>query len=382
MGCKLPKYRRHPNGQAFYEFRGVRTYLGKYDSPESRKRYAQVVAQIAAGGVGAIVELTAGQDASIDELILPYLDFATRYYSTDGEPSKEFYGVAKALEFLSAYAGEMEGAAFGPRALIGFQNHLVAQKHARPYVNKQVGRVKRFFRWCCEQERLPGEHWHKLACVQGLKEGRTVAPEPADVQPVPRSIVEQTLPYMQPTIAAMAQVQMLCGMRPQDVCTMRGREIDCRGPVWIYTVPKHKNSWRGQSLVKAIPRAAQAILLPYMHLDLDRYLFSPRDAIAARCGRFAQRRKRQVRDHYDTDSYRQGIDYGLAKAGRLGLEIPHWCPLQLRHTIATELRQSIGQQAAQVWLGHACLETTGIYAEKQISELVAIAQELDRRWAT
>lgn len=382
MGSKLPSYRRHPNGQAFYEHKGRRTYLGKYDSPESRKLYAQVVAQIAAGGVGAIVDLTDEQDASIDELLLPYLDWATRYYSDNGRPSKEFAGVKSAAKMLSDFAGETEGRLFGPRMLIALQSHLVRAGHARPYVNKQVARVKRFFRWCCEQERLPAEHWHKLVCVRGLEVGRTEAREPDAIEPVPREVVEQTIPYLQPIIAAMVQVQMLCGMRPQDVCNMRGIDVAEHEPIWIYEVPKHKNAWRGHSLIKAIPRAAQAILKPYMPDDLDKHVFSPRAAMEARCGRFIQRRKRKIRERYDTDSYRRAINYGLKKAERRNVAIPHWHPNQLRHSIATEIRQAIGEQAAQVWLGHACLETTSIYAAKQVSELVAIAQELDRRWAS
>jgi integrase len=382
MARKLPTYRRHPNGQAFYEHNGKRTYLGKFDSPESRKLYAQVVAQIAAGGVGAIAETTAEHDASIDELILPYLDWATRYYSVDGEPSKEFTGVTSAMKMLSKFAGETEGRSFGPRLLVSFQNHLVSAGHARPYVNKQVSRAKRFFRWCCEQERLPGEHWHKLTCVRGLEAGRTTAREPDPIEPVPRAIVEQTLPYLQPIIAAMVQVQMLCGMRPQDICNMRGIDIAEHDPIWIYEVPQHKNKWRGHSLLKGIPKAAQAILRPYMPSDLGKHVFSPQAATAARCGRFVQRRKRKIRERYDTDSYRKAINYGLAKAARAKVEIPHWHPNQLRHSIATEIRQSIGEQAAQIWLGHACIETTSIYAAKQQSELVAIAQELDRRWAS
>jgi integrase len=382
MGSKLPTYRRHPNGQAFYEHKSQRTYLGKYDSPDSRKKFAQVVAQSAAGGVGAIAELTDELDASIDELALPYLDWATRYYSEDGKPSKEFVGVKAAVLALSDFAGETEGKSFGPRMLVAFQQHLVSQKYARPFVNKQVSRVKRFFRWCCEQERLPPEHWHKLTCVSGLKAGRTEAHEPDDVLPVPRAIVEQTLPYLQPIIAAMVQVQMLCGMRPQDVCRMRGCDLDRSGSVWIYTVHKHKNSWRGHSLIKAVPIAAQDVLQPYLGSEPSAFLFSPQAAIAARQGKFRQRRKRKIRERYDTDSYRRAVNYGFKKAERQGVEIPHWCPLQLRHSIATEIRQTFGEQAAQVWLGHACLETTSIYAERQVSELVQVAQQLDRHWAT
>lgn len=380
MGIKLPTYRRHPNGQAFFQHKGKRTYLGVYDSPESRKHFAEAVAQIAAGGPGALVSTT-DDEPSIDELVLPYLDWALRYYSDSGKPSKEFKGVSAAVVELSTFAGATPAAQFGPRLLVSYQNHLVGKGYARPYVNKQVGRVKRFIRWCSEQERIPSDHWHKLTCVRGLEAGRTIAPEPEPIEPVPRAIVEQTLPFLQPIIAAMVQVQMLCGMRPQDVCGMRPCDIDRSGPIWIYTVPKHKNAWRGHRLFKAIPRSAQSVLGPYLTKDPAAYVFSPKVAVEARFGKFRQRKGKPFRDQYDTDSYRRAIGYGIAKAKRRSVTIPHWHPNQLRHTIATELRQTLGEQAAQTWLGHAHIQTTGIYAQKTTSELVAIAEELDRLWA-
>jgi integrase len=185
---------------------------------------------------------------------------------------------------------------------------------------------------------------------------------------------------------------------------MRGCDLRTGGPVWLYAPARHKNSWRGQALVKAIPQAAQTILLPYMRTDLEAYLFSPRDAEVRRTGRAV---RDQVREHYDTYTYRRAI----TRACEIAFDMPKhlrrispklkpedqqrlreeaaawraahcWTPNQLRHAIATEISQTIGQQAAQRWLGHADLNTTAIYAENEAAELIAIAQELDRRWAS
>lgn len=44
MATRVPKYRHHkPTGQALIETQGRRIYLGKFNSPESRERYAEVV---------------------------------------------------------------------------------------------------------------------------------------------------------------------------------------------------------------------------------------------------------------------------------------------------------------------------------------------------
>ncbi len=44
---KLPKYSLHkPSGQAKVRFNGKTVYLGKFGSPESPQRYAELIAQI------------------------------------------------------------------------------------------------------------------------------------------------------------------------------------------------------------------------------------------------------------------------------------------------------------------------------------------------
>jgi integrase len=405
MGVRIPKYRRHPNGQAFIEYKKDITYLGIYDSPKSRARYAKIVAQIAAGLPPSETSEVA-KDPTIDELSTSYLNYAAQFYSQDGKPTKEYAGVDAAMRHLfqfctERYNGILDGADFGPAKLMEFQQYLVdaryaewrrkpkdgetppeLKRYARPYINKTVSRVKRFFRWCCQRELLPADLYHRLVCVQAVAFGRTSAPEPDDILPVPRVTVEATLPYLNPTVAAMVQVQMLCGMRPAEVCIMRGRDIDRSGPIWLYIVSEHKSSWRKHVLTKAIPTIAQKIMRPFWRASLDDFIFSPRDSIAQKNGKFTPRKGRPIRERYDTCSYRRAIVYGLEKARRAGVEIDHWHPNQLRHSIATEIRQLVGEQAAQLWLGHAHMQTTGIYAQKQVSELLDVARELDRRWAT
>jgi integrase len=276
-------------------------------------------------------------------------------------------------------------------------------------VNKRISRIKRFARWCCKNELLPPERYESLRSVDGLRKGRSGAKETEPIAPVPREHVESLLPYVAPPVAAMIQVQYLCGMRPGEVTVMRRCDIDVSGEIWLYTPEHHKGEWRGQGLIKAIPQAAQEIIRPFFKPNLDDYLFSPRDAEQwryqnrppftgrqrktpiypselrqrekAKARRRQQARKRQLLDHYDTNSYRRAITYGIKRAARAGVHIPHWHPNQLRHAIATEVSQTLGQQAAQRWLGHVNLKTTDIYVEKQVRELVAIARELDRRWA-
>jgi integrase len=287
------------------------------------------------------------------------------------------------------------------------QRRLVQLKYCRRIVNSHLGRIKRLFRWASKCELIPPAVYHGLAAVEGLRQGRSGAQDYAPIEPVPWSQVELVLPFLSPPVAAMVEVQFLCGMRPAEVCIVRRADIDTSGEFWIYTPVTHKNAWRNQLLVKAIPARAQAILRRFFKPEAEAYLFSPRDAVAwlsdrraAAAGkdrttqaypselrrriraRAATRRRAPIaRDHYDTHAYRRAIAYGIAAARRAHRNVTDWSPNQLRHAIATAVAQQLDYQAAQRWLGHKSLATTGIYVEQQLADLMAIAREVDRQFA-
>jgi len=54
----------------------------------------------------------------------------------------------------------------------------------------------------------------------------------------------------------------------------------------------------------------------------------------------------------------------------------HWHPLQLRHTAATDLQARYGVEAARVILGHSKVETTQIYAERDLGRAAEIMREI------
>lgn len=372
-------------------------------------------------GNGAPLRWRGGEGRVVDELVLAYLDFAETYYNGGGE----FVGMKGALEHLSAMYGDEPGRQFGPAALYALQQRLIQLRYARSFVNKTIGRIKRFFRWCSKHEHVPPLLYHELDAVDPVMPGRYGARETDPVEPVKWDVACQIVPYVSPQIAAMIQVQYLCGMRPQDVCIMRRFDIDTSGDIWFYRPYQHKGTWAGRRMVKAVPKAAQEILKSFFKTDIEAYLFSPKDAWEWQrenrpCGRkddrktpiypselkSRERRKAETRaklpplrpkgDHYTTNTYWKAVQYGILAANRAirkqletqGVEVkqgdlvPQWSPNQLRHGIATEIRQVLGQQAAQLWLGHENLQTTGIYAEKELKELMEIARQLDRRWAS
>lgn len=421
---KIPKYCKNGDGRAYVRHPSIpnkshREYLGEYGTPESHRLYDQFVSRLlAARAAGAELLPTNCRNATIVELIVAYLAFAEKYYSENGRPTSEFTNMQRALEHVTDLFGDEPGTSFGPRSVTILQNHLIAAGYRRGVINNRVRRAKRFIRWCCKQELLPAEQYYKLACTEGLRKGRSAAKESEKVKPVPRQHADALLPFVSPQVAAMIQVQRICGMRPSEICIIKRSDLDMDGDIWLYHVGRHKGSHQDRVLIKAIPKVAQEILKQFFKPEADAFLFSPVDAerwrneqravkrdpdrktkifpcelrtrekrkaarTAGQPGKRGRKKStRAKRERYDRDSYRRAIEYGLKKAKRAGVEIPHWHPHQLRHSVATEIAKTfgLGQQAAQRWLGHADLDTTSIYVEKEVEELIEIARLLDKKW--
>jgi hypothetical protein len=135
----------------------------------------------------------------------------------------------------------------------------------------------------------------------------------------------------------------------------------------------------------------------------EAYLFSPRVAMQEReedrrarrkskvqpsqqnCKKLGARRK--AREAYVTNTYAQAIARACLAADRAAHDkdksipaeravIPVWRPNRLRHLRATELRAIGGLDVAKTVLGHSKVETTLIYAEKDLAAAVALVSEI------
>lgn len=414
MSRQMPEYRRHSNGQAFIKCAringGKALYLGKFGTPDSRQLYQEMIKRLVVSdgspAVKKIIERPAELDRTIEGVVDRYTDFAVKHYSTTEGPTKEYAEMVLALSPLVDLFGSLDGGEFSPTHLVAVQEHMLGLGTlCRQTINHRIVRVKRFFRWASKFDEVPRVLYWELKCVDPLPFGR--GSEAKDVEPVAWSVVVATMPWLSPVVAAMVQLQAICGMRPQDICRMRKMDIDMTGGVWIYKPPKHKMAHRKKTRLIAIPRIAQRLLAPFLDRPADLPLFSPKESYRAsrermkearpRKGKIypsellAQERRRLARelrgstrthrDAFDTDSYRRAIKYALDSAALAGAKVAHWHPHQLRHAISTEVSQTLGEQQAQRWLGHERLETTGIYTQRQLIELVDIASKLDVIWS-
>jgi hypothetical protein len=88
------------------------------------------------------------------------------------------------LRVVNRTYGHTRADDFGPLALTAVQAAMVALGWSRTYVNEQVGRVRRMFKWAVARELVPASVLEALRPCAGLKRGKTTAPEPAPVAPV------------------------------------------------------------------------------------------------------------------------------------------------------------------------------------------------------
>ena len=406
MGMKVPKYRKHSGGSAFICWRGKRHYLGEFNTAESKAAYSRflkkyVIPSLDLQGVAAKGQVP---ESTVGGLCAGYLTHLKETLSPHGVST--WTGL---LNFVVREVGEYLCSDFGPLDLKDVRQTLVDEgmhgppeieqitkkkrKYSKPltrhYVNQCVDRIRRIFRWGVENELVPPDVLTALRAVQGLRIGRTTAPENEPIEPADPAAVDAVLAILHPIGVDMVRVHQLTGMRPGDLCRMTPGEIDRSADVWIYQPLKHKTAYRGRKRQVPIGPKCQAILRPYLDRAGGKCLFSPAEAVAqfneARRKRSkkatAKKRIRPPADEYTPHSYRKMIDRAIE---RINLQrdkdgqpqIKPWSPNQLRHSLGTEVRKKFGLEGAQVMLGHARADVTQIYAERDLGLAIRIAAEL------
>ncbi len=201
---KIPHYCQHKSktaNRAFVVLNGKRIYLGSYDTPQSREAYHRLIAEWLANGCMLPVE---PQDITIVEVCAHFWKHAKNYYKRpDGTSTNELNNFRQALRPLKELYSQTPAAQFGPRALKAVRQRMLDKGWARTTINKQIGRIKRVFKWAAENEIAPSEVFQSLVVVSGLKYGRTEAPETSGVKPVSDAMIAETLPHLTPMLQAM-----------------------------------------------------------------------------------------------------------------------------------------------------------------------------------
>lgn len=396
---RLPSYRRHSSGQARITLNGKDFLLGEFNSKESRRQYNKILAEYISGGKSSSFGV-APSELTILELLASYRKYLKKYHGSGPESElHRFEPVFKALKSL--YAPEV-AIGFGPKEYKATRAHLslpqvrtlkdktkVTRTRSRTYVNSLMKRVRRIFRWASSEGLLPASVFQALKTVDPIKLGRTDLPELEAVKPIDSATIEATIAHLPKVVADMVKFQLLTGARPGEVCSVTPGMIDRTNEVWEIHFSRHKTAWRGKSRTVYVGPQAQLILMPYLLRASDAYCFSPIEADRQRrearhaarttplsCGNrpgthVAKKPLRTPGERYATRSYGRAVSYAAKRAG-----LPVWGPNRLRHSLATNIRQAEGLEAAAVILGHSEVGVTQVYAEADRVKAIEVVRRL------
>ena len=383
-----PKYRLHkPSGQAIVTLGGRDIYLGPFGASESKQKYHRHLAEWQAHGTVPERPADAAKKAHVPAARMQRVkDVLAGYWlerkriASAMEPlrrKKTLGRVKYSFRPVRRLYGNLPVAEFTPACLVTVREAMVKDGLGLRTINQRVQNVRRAFRWAVTMGHVSAQVWHALAAVEGLKRDETTAKPPRAVEPVTEDVVEKTLPFLPPAFRIAVQVQALTGMRSGELLAMRPADITrADGEPWRYTPVRHKNAWRGKSREVFLGPRAQALLAPLMQRPPLSFLFSPRDSEALRQRERRAKRKSDVppsqenREHvtnpewmpgdrYRSENYNLAIRRACKAAG-----VERWHPHQLRHLAASKMRKLAGLDGAQAVLGHASVQATQIYAQR------------------
>ena len=419
MARTAPKYRQRTDypEHAIVTLTDARTgkrrdyWLGAFGSRQSKERYHRLLAAWEANGrvlpdprddppahLG-----TAGrgdaESITVTEVVKKFWVHCKRTYVRD-----EGVSFRIALRLLRAHYGSEPAASFGPMRLRALRDAMIAgdptatpprRPWSRAYINAQVKRIQRMFRWAASHELIPASVPHGLMTIEALRRGRSEARETEGVGPVPLELVEPVKMHVSRQVAALIDLQLLTGARPGELIDLRAIDIDTRHDPWRANLRAHKTAHHGKARTVYFGPRAQAVLAPFMAgRPVDMPLFSPREAERERYAACGTHRKaavepaatdRTIGEAYTVSSYRRAIQ----RACDLAFPVPEgedpeawrrahrWHPNQLRHTAATQIRQAFGLEAAQLVLGHSsALVTDAVYAERDEGKVAEVLRRV------
>ena len=345
-----PKYSRHTSGQARVRFNGKVIYLGEYGSPQSRDKYATVVANWLRENQ---VTHRDCPSLSVGKLALAYLDHCKSYYRKGGEQTSEFGLIHLALRQLVKLYRNEPASELSPKKLSAVRDQMISADWSRTTVNAGICRIRRMYRWAVSEELVSPTVLVGLQSVQGLKRGRSDARENEPVRPVPDAFISALESEVPRPIWGLIQLQLWTGARPGEARRLRMCDVNTSGEIWEYRPAEHKTEHHGKDRIVLIGRKGQAIVAEFMAADIESYVFAPAGSDGIR--------------PYRRDSYRNAILRACRRC-----DIPAWSPNRLRHNFATRARREFGIEATRTVLGHSSAVTSEIYAEKDLESARAV----------
>ena len=161
---RAPSLRHHKaSGQGYVVLNGKAVYLGRYDTPEARQKYHQVISEWMAAGNQLPTE---PNKITVKEVLARFWTHAKQYYRTETDGRiKELEQFRLAFRPLVHLYGSTPAIEFAPRSLKAIRRKIIEMGWSRPYINKQINRIRHLFKWAVSDELIPGSLLHALQGV-------------------------------------------------------------------------------------------------------------------------------------------------------------------------------------------------------------------------
>ncbi len=131
--------------------------LGLYGSAASKEAYQRVIAEWISSPAKQPGNSVEAAPLTVSALILGYWRFAAAHYGFEADRGRgDFYCLRDALKVARSNYGRTPAQEFGPLALKACRAKMIEKDWSRKYINAQVDRIRRMFRWAAEEELLPG----------------------------------------------------------------------------------------------------------------------------------------------------------------------------------------------------------------------------------
>lgn len=171
--ARKPVYGLHKaTNQARTKFNGKRIFLGRYDSPKSRRKFDEVLAKWEAAKAGRTTPTVS--KLSLGRLAILFLEHAATEYSKNGKTTGEYDNFRQALRSLMRLYAGCRVIGLGPKKLKVLQKTLVDEGLAQATINSRLRRIKQVFDWAVSEKLIPVDIVQAVRSVKGFR-GPTAA---------------------------------------------------------------------------------------------------------------------------------------------------------------------------------------------------------------
>ena len=165
--ASVPSYRLHrPSGQAVVTVDRRDFYLGPFGSDESRRKYGEIISQLAGGNrlnlLQAPPAVADDTGSSVAELCLVYLDYAESWYVKNGQQTDEVDCYHSLIRVVRELYGLKPLRDFGPHDLRAVQAKMVELTWSRGFINRQIVRLRHMVKWAVGREMVGDDVLNRL----------------------------------------------------------------------------------------------------------------------------------------------------------------------------------------------------------------------------